>query len=280
MPALYLCCMLLPSLIHHGILRYVEVNGDTPLEALKLCVGFDQEALSDLVLYEQLERSEEDVISVPGQLSDVDLVAMFKAFCKAYPGTKRGTDKGALTELSDMRKKHKNWRKVVPELMPNLERQIYEREIKQMAIESYERAGNRTHGLYMAPWKNLRTYLHQACWNEVYYALVSPAKKTVVVEAPASELYEQYRNKFMSLVDLREISLADEVYIFTPDQLSEWKDATGDFEGRGKLFSTEWAIKFFWQCHRDFYFQRSTVRYRNIYAYTISRYKEAAANKA
>lgn len=75
---------------------------------------------------------------------------IFEAFRKIYKGSKRGLK----TELENFKKKHKDWREVLPIL-----KEAYE---QQLAIK--EEARNR--GCFVPQEKNLSTYLNQRCWEE------------------------------------------------------------------------------------------------------------------
>lgn len=75
---------------------------------------------------------------------------IFEAFRKIYKGSKRGLK----TELENFKKKHKDWREVLPNL-----KTLYE---QQLAIK--EEARNR--GCFVPQEKNLSTYLNQRCWEE------------------------------------------------------------------------------------------------------------------
>lgn len=75
---------------------------------------------------------------------------IFEEFRKIYKGSKRGLK----TELENFKKKHKDWREVLPNL-----KTLYE---QQLAIK--EDARNR--GCFVPQEKNLSTYLNQRCWEE------------------------------------------------------------------------------------------------------------------
>ena len=74
----------------------------------------------------------------------------FEKFRKAYPGTKRGF----LVELADFKKKHPDWKEIVPILQDQLNYQIDQRTKR-------EQAGN-----FIPQWKNLKTWLYQRSWEE------------------------------------------------------------------------------------------------------------------
>ena len=82
------------------------------------------------------------------QISQEEL--MFEDFRKAYKGTKRGLN----TEFSNFKKKHKDWKEVLPKLLPAYERQC----------EQLER--NKQAGAFTPQPKNLQTYINQRCWEE------------------------------------------------------------------------------------------------------------------
>lgn len=74
----------------------------------------------------------------------------FEVFRKAYPGRKRGHD----TEFDAFKRKHKNWTKIVPLLMPALQRLI-----------EYNKAAEAA-GQWTANYANLSTWLYQSRWEE------------------------------------------------------------------------------------------------------------------
>ena len=78
------------------------------------------------------------------------LEELFETFRKAYPGRKRGHD----TEFDAFKRKHKNWTKIVPLLMPALQRLI-----------EYNKAAEAA-GQWTANYANLSTWLYQSRWEE------------------------------------------------------------------------------------------------------------------
>lgn len=74
----------------------------------------------------------------------------FERFRKVYPGTKRGLR----TELENLKRKHKDWRAVVPLLMAAIEREMdwHRRE------ESQRR--------FVPQYKNLQTWINNRCWEQ------------------------------------------------------------------------------------------------------------------
>ena len=86
----------------------------------------------------------------------------FEVFRKAYPGRKRGHD----TEFDAFKRKHKNWTKIVPLLMPALQRLI-----------AYNKAAEAA-GQWKPSYANLSTWLYQSRWEDELPEIASPQKKT------------------------------------------------------------------------------------------------------
>lgn len=83
---------------------------------------------------------------------DVDKITFsdFENFRKNYPGTKRGYE----TELDNLQKKHKDWKKILPQLPALLSEQIRAKEYL------------RQNGQFVPQWKNLQTYINNRSWEE------------------------------------------------------------------------------------------------------------------
>ena len=91
-------------------------------------------------------------------VSDEELV--FDKFRKAYKGTKRGNK----TEFANFKKKHKDWREVLPILLPSYEKQ------QQLREEA------KAQGCFVPQEKNLQTYINNRCWEaEEHFARDSRA---------------------------------------------------------------------------------------------------------
>lgn len=74
---------------------------------------------------------------------------IFEDFRKVYLGTKRGCK----VEFENFKKKHKDWKEVLPNLKPAYERQIAAKKAQRGSIDPrYE--------------KHLQTYINQRCWEE------------------------------------------------------------------------------------------------------------------
>lgn len=103
------------------------------------------------------------------EISSDELV--FDTFRRAYKGTKRGLN----TEFTNFKKKNKDWREVLPLLLPLYEQQQTKR---QKAL---------TEGCFVPQEKNLQTYINQRCWEaEEHFAKDSrssaPAKPSFMTE--------------------------------------------------------------------------------------------------
>ena len=79
-----------------------------------------------------------------------DISIMFEDFRKKYPGTKRGLE----TELENFLKK--NDPEVVQQLLPALMKEI------EWRIEAEQQQE------FVAPWKNLSTWINQKCWEQEF----------------------------------------------------------------------------------------------------------------
>ena len=80
---------------------------------------------------------------------------IFDLFRKLFPGTKRGNE----TEFKDFTK-HKDWKEVLPLLLPAVENQIEYRS----KIPSDK---------FIPEWKHLKTWLHQRCWEDENKKIIS-----------------------------------------------------------------------------------------------------------
>lgn len=116
-----------------------EADADAHLDA-HLCADLDA------TINKEDKEIKKDIIN--NKLSEVE--QQFEIFRKAYPGRKRGFS----TELDAFKRKHKNWREIVPMLLPALQRLIAYTEAKKAA------------GEWTASYANLSTWLYQARWEE------------------------------------------------------------------------------------------------------------------
>jgi hypothetical protein len=76
----------------------------------------------------------------------------FDLFRKKYPGTKRGLQ----VEFDNFKKRQKFYKSILPILLPNLERQIAQRQQLRDA------------GRFVPEWPHLKTYINNAGWETEY----------------------------------------------------------------------------------------------------------------
>ena len=90
------------------------------------------------------EYEDENVIKV----NNINIV--FENFRTEYPGIKRGYT----TEFDNFKKKHKDWKDILPYLLLKLEDQVKHRSKKA------------SFGSFVPEWKNLQTWINQRSWEE------------------------------------------------------------------------------------------------------------------
>jgi hypothetical protein len=93
---------------------------------------------------------EDENIEKGGMGKKIKPEEIFEAFRKAYPGARNGFE----TELKNFQKKHKDWRAVIPLLLPALENQQNWRTQAQQ------------HGVFVPSWANLQTWINQRRWEQ------------------------------------------------------------------------------------------------------------------
>jgi hypothetical protein len=76
---------------------------------------------------------------------------IFNEFRKIYPGSKRGNE----VEFANFKKKHKNWKEILPLLSPIIQKQIQR---KQELAKVYKSS--------QILWKNLSTWINGSYWEE------------------------------------------------------------------------------------------------------------------
>ena len=89
-------------------------------------------------------------VSVSVSVSVSEFKEIFNTFRKLYPGTKRGND----TEFENFKKKHKDWKEVLPNLEKALKNQIGWRKEMKAA------------GTFVPEWKHLKTWINNRCWED------------------------------------------------------------------------------------------------------------------
>ena len=84
---------------------------------------------------------------------------IFEKSRELFPGTKKGND----TEYDNFVKKHKDWKDVLPLLLPAVEKQIKYR-------------ANIPSDKFIAEWKHFRTWINQRCWEDEMSETVSDSE--------------------------------------------------------------------------------------------------------
>ena len=159
----------LKSLVDDGLVEkreYIENN-------VKFCAykttGAKNEPVVQLPLFDDGAKNEPNNINKGGEDSKeidekssikkddnssqkIDLVQAFDDFRKKYKSL-GGTARGLETELNDLKKKHKDWKVVIPMLGYALEK------------EAKEREDARRRGKFFPQMKNLQTYINNRCWE-------------------------------------------------------------------------------------------------------------------
>lgn len=99
------------------------------------------------------EKQDNADVTLPSSSStstSKNYMSIFHLAQKEFYGTKRGTQ----TEFDNLRKKHKDWEKVLPLLLPAIRNQIANRE--RMKLK----------GEFVPPPKNFKTWINNRCWEE------------------------------------------------------------------------------------------------------------------
>lgn len=243
-----------------GHFYFIQEHQPVSLETIQAQDDYDYSILMELVSDGSVIRTEDDMLSInDGNVEE--LKAIFDEFRRLYPGTKRGLE----PELEDFRRKHKSWKKIVPGLRANIERQIIEKDRCARKIKMLEASGDRKHNLHVAPWKNLKTYLNQSCWSEVYYTDTEVLSQDA---APAGGVYAKYleraKGRFGDVLQAK---------LLKQSELEDWVNMTGPFNGRDKYMSLEKAATFLWRCHDEYINQNFHNRYPEFIGYLNAQYK-------
>ena len=175
--------------------------------------------------------------------SDASIPVAFKEFCKMFPG-KVGSAPFCFGRL----KKHKDWKQALPRLKTAVIAQIDEREIMVRRQE------------FVAPWKNLTTWINQRCWeDEIKY-----------IKAPSGlELPEQYR------MFLSHFFGATASPILTKDQYEDFMVGRGDFPGIRNKVSLTRMESMMERAHREYYNNTLPPNTPNTYLRLVQLFKDA-----
>ena len=96
---------------------------------------------------DEIEDEDEDI-----NKGEKFFLEQFEIFRKLYPGSKKGLD----TEFENLKKKHKDYIEIVPQLPEIIKRQMRIKKAKK------------DRGEFVPEWKNLQTWINGRCWEEEY----------------------------------------------------------------------------------------------------------------
>jgi len=138
-----------------------------------------------------------------GTINTDEAALLFEGFRKAYPGTKLGHD----TEFAVL-KKHKDWKSILPLLLPAIQAEIRARATAKQQQRFFPEP------------KNLKTYLNQRSW-EAYSEVSAQTKMN------DEEQYEAYRKAGIQNLSGPELEW---VYDYQHKDLSQtWRFPDEDF---------------------------------------------------
>ncbi len=223
---------------------------------------------------------EQGLVTVSGDkvfYVDEDIATLKKEFDRfrvAYPGTKRGLD----PEWDDFRKKNKKtWRSAVSTLLENLMRQVDERAAVKRIIEQKERAGDRSHGLFLPAWQNLKTYLGNQEWTRKYVDTPPPAPGRQRDELVRESVPDAAHSKYLFWAKGRfDVDMAaEDPRLLSAAQMSAWVNKSDVFEGIQYAMSETVRKAFFHTCHNE-YFGETTLqrKFVSVYNYMAAKLRE------
>jgi hypothetical protein len=249
------------NLKQYGILKLLE-EGVESLADLESVPGFDIFDLELLVIDGEV-RKDGDRYFI-GSADDPFVV--FKAFIAKWPGKKLSAEK----EFENFKKKYKKWRSVLPELLPNLERQVKEREALMIAINAAMNAGNKNHGLFIEPWPHLSTYINQSRWGFQYYEI--PHQEA----SKQSDFYLRYIAWFETSLVRKAAEWPSA--LLKENELLEWAQGAGEFKERKQYMSPEGTKAKFLQWHQEFLASRFIqMQHKALFPYIIEQFKKMKA---
>lgn len=105
---------------------------------------------------------------------------IFNVARKYYPGEKRGLD----TEFACLCKNHKDWKEVLPLLLPAIKAEENRRTTKERVNK------------FVPPWKHFKTWLYNRCWEMTIGQTVTHKEKTNseqrILEEKKAQVREDY----------------------------------------------------------------------------------------
>ena len=104
---------------------------------------------SDIEVVTPQDRIGREGIGREGNIKKTKFEIQFEEFRKSYPGSKRGLP----TEFKHFKKKHDDWKEILPKLLPAIEDQ------------KRWRTAQKQIGMFVPSWKHLQTWINQRCWE-------------------------------------------------------------------------------------------------------------------
>lgn len=121
------------------------------------------------------------------QNGDDEQEKRFDEFRKSYPGTKRGL----ITEFENFKKKHKDWKDILPLLLPAIKKEIAWHEEKQRKKE------------FCPEYKMLQTWINKRCWEQEFdiddnFMSSSPPKPRNGDRNEKGQVWSEEKNRWLN----------------------------------------------------------------------------------
>ncbi len=100
-------------------------------------------------------------VTTPSSTSSSTTKNIYDIFRKYYPGEKRGLE----TEFNYFCKTHKDWKDVLPLLLPA----VKGAEVRRSALRSANQ--------FVPPWKHLKTWIYNRCWEVTSGKFIAPEEQ-------------------------------------------------------------------------------------------------------
>lgn len=268
------------------ILLKLANDSDVPLIAKGLFLEMAYASAPDPTIEENLDMMnllldlayldhDGDKYFIPGhQEGDEDLKMAWKAFYTEYPGRKLGVNK----EFDLFKAKYKNgkWRKLLPDLPDHLQRQITEREAYQHAMDMQNAKGNKNHQMFLPGWRNMKTYINQAAWEEQYLVPAQFTNEEAAAPAPTmreGSPYERYFKWALEEATAFRLESIMPQLVLTETDFNEILTAQHpDFSGYPKYMTTRALAEVLKEAQMDYF---KTVSLRSLYPKFINYLKWA-----
>jgi hypothetical protein len=142
---------------HKGIIKRIQMNLSAFPEIPEI-LGAQEGLFSPTSKSNSRSRSRSNSKSNSTVKSTDEDLAIFEEFRNEYKGFRKKAD----TEFNNFKKKHKDWKEVLPDLKQLLICQMNQREVLRKS------------GAFVPEWKHLSTWINNRCWEE---EIQTPPKK-------------------------------------------------------------------------------------------------------